>query len=170
MNSPTGSGALNLRLRGGPALRGALRPAHQPEPVGAPTRPVHPSTASRFSGGRAVGLQAAARVGGTNYGTKEITVSASNFLARNDHTGRVGYDLPNGIWVSVIPDPQRPLHWELLAEYGRREPVVIDGLDGGGLAGGLTTAEAEELLERLAALIRGGEPGHGKQSTPIPAQ
>jgi hypothetical protein len=109
-------------------------------------------------------------VGGTNYGTKEITVSASNFLARNDHTGRVGYDLPNGIWVSVIPDPQRPLHWELLAEYGRREPVVIDGLDGGGLAGGLTTAEAEELLERLAALIRGGEPGHGKQSTPIPAQ
>lgn len=89
-------------------------------------------------------------------------MAASDFLASNDHTGRFTYRFPNGIHASVIPDAQRPLRWEVLAEYGRRNPVVADGLDRDGLAGGLTTAEAEELLERLAALVRGGEPGRGK--------
>lgn len=108
-------------------------------------------------------------MGGTNYGTKEIEMHAYDFLTSNDHTGRLTYELPNGVRVSVIPDPTRPLRWELLAEYGKREPVVIAGLDGGGLAGGLTTAEAEALLNRLAALVRGGEPGRGKQTVPVPA-
>lgn len=92
------------------------------------------------------------------------------FVASNDHTGRVTYQFTNGVRVSVIPDPKYPLRWELLAGFARREPVVIDGLDATGLAGGLTTTEAEVLLDRIAALVRGGEPGHGKQPVPIAAQ
>lgn len=92
------------------------------------------------------------------------------YLTSNDRTGRVTYQLPNEVRVSVIPDPAYPLRWELLAEYARREPVVIDGLGGGGLAGGLTTAEAEALLTRIAALVRGGDPGRGRQPIQISAQ
>ncbi len=54
--------------------------------------------------------------------------------------GHVTYRFPNGVEASVIPDPHRPLHWELLAES---EPNPEPGL---------TTAEVEARLAELAAL------------------
>jgi hypothetical protein len=56
------------------------------------------------------------------------------------HRGHVNYSFPNGQEVSVIPDPHRPLRWEILVD-GASSPEP-----------GLTTDEAEARLAELAAL------------------
>jgi hypothetical protein len=54
--------------------------------------------------------------------------------------GRYVYRFPNGQVASVIPDPSRPLRWELAREGSSLLRV------------GLTTAEVEDLLTELGDL------------------
>jgi hypothetical protein len=59
-------------------------------------------------------------------------------LISHDYAGRLLYRFPNGEEVSVIPDPTRPLRWEIKADSADTTES------------GLTSAEAEARLAELA--------------------
>ncbi len=65
---------------------------------------------------------------------------ARHLISHTPHNGHLLYRFPNGIEVSVIPDPSTPLHWELLDHGGDGRP-----------AGALTTDEAKSRLAEIAA-------------------
>ncbi len=78
------------------------------------------------------------------------TFNPGQFLTGNDHTGRVSFRFPTGVNASVIPDAQRPLLWEVLVRFPDRTPVTHDWLGGDGLAAGLSTERAMQLLADVA--------------------
>lgn len=75
----------------------------------------------------------------------------------NPQTGRALYRFDNGYSVSVIPDGRGPLHFELLVRGPGDGPVKTGiaarlGIQGDGLAAYLTSDQARDLLDRVAAL------------------
>lgn len=73
-------------------------------------------------------------------------------LIYNGHDGRLTFRFPNGVEVSVIPDPRHLLCWEILVRTVDRQPVAVEGLGMDGLAAGLTTEQVEAKLAEVAAL------------------
>jgi hypothetical protein len=72
--------------------------------------------------------------------------------------GRALYVFAAGYSVSVIPDPTLPLHFEALVRLDDDQipAEVADQLETGrdGLAGRLTSDQARNLLDRVAALAK----------------
>jgi hypothetical protein len=69
-----------------------------------------------------------------------MTDIARHLVTHEHRTGHLLYRFRNGQEASVIPDPNRPLRWEILADAWP-EPLP-----------GLTSGEAEARLAELAAL------------------
>jgi hypothetical protein len=63
------------------------------------------------------------------------------------------YRFPNGFQPSIIPDPRRPLRFEIHIPGALRADIAEHlGGDGSGLIVGLTTEQAEAKLAQIAAL------------------